>query len=104
MSAEVILLDKRREEARPHVQGPAVCLACKHTWAAVVDAEADFCSLECPSCTAERGTMASHITIPDAGPVWTCCCGCYLFVITPKGVHCPSCGTWQFGAQLKPAL
>lgn len=101
--SEIIRLDDAREAREPHIQGPALCLACKHTWQAVVHAKADMGALECPACGAERGTFATHISAPEAGPVWTCACGTYLFVITPKGVHCPSCGSWQFGAKLAPA-
>lgn len=103
MSGQIIRLDAEREAREPHIQGPARCLACQHEWRLVAPVGTDFCAIECPACGAERGVLCSHIHNADAGPTWTCACGCYLFVITPQGVHCPSCGSWQFGAKLAPA-
>jgi hypothetical protein len=98
--SELILLDEaRRQKAEadspevPHIQGPAICLACKHEWQAVIDARADPSKMECPSCTAMRGVFATHVE--QAGDHWTCNCGNHLFGITRQGTYCCCCGSWQ---------
>lgn len=105
--SEIILLDEARrraaaEKPTPHFDGPAVCLACKHEWHAAIPVGEDPCKMTCPACNAERGTFATHIE--TKGQHWHCACGNHLFAITAEGVYCPCCATWQFGAQLKPAL
>jgi hypothetical protein len=99
--SELILLEREREEKKPHIQGPAICLACKHEWQAVVPAGADVSKMQCPECATMRGTFATHIE--TAGSHWNCSCGNHLFAITAEGVYCPCCSQWQFGAKLTPA-
>lgn len=100
MSDAVILLDEARREReradeanQPHIQGPALCLACKHEWHAVLPLGADPSKMECPSCSAMRGTFATNVEQP--GDHWTCLCGNHLFAITRQGTYCPCCGTYQ---------
>lgn len=105
--SEVIILDEARRRAEeekpsPHIQGPAMCLACKHEYTAVVPVGADVSKMECPACGAMRATFATHIE--NSGAHWHCQCGNHLFAITAEGVYCPCCSEWQFGAKLKPAL
>ncbi len=107
--SELILLDEARrqkeieaENAKPHIQGPAICLACKHEYHCVIPVGADPSKMECPACHSQRATFATHIE--NSGAHWTCACGNHLFAITAKGVYCPCCSIWQFGATLKPAL
>lgn len=77
------------------MQGPAVCLACKHQWEAVSEVGVDAATLECPSCHAAKGAFMKYVQ-HDA-PAW-CCekCDSSLFMIllikdTPS-VACASCG------------
>lgn len=102
--SELILLDEARrlkeEKAQPHIQGPALCLACKHEYHVVAPVGIDVSKMECPACGAMRGTFATHIE--NSGQHWACDCGNHLFAITAEGVYCPCCSKWQFGATLKP--
>lgn len=96
--SELILLDEARRQKEdeapvPHIEGPAICLACKHEYHCVVDARANVSKMECPACGAERATFATNIQ--QQGDHWTCACGNYLFAITRQGTYCPCCGTWQ---------
>lgn len=105
----IILLDearvqreREREAKTPHLEGPALCLACKHEWRAVIEIGDGtvLSKMECPACSAERGVFATHPQ-KDGGH-WVCTCSNYLFAITPEGVYCPCCMQWQFGANVKP--
>lgn len=75
------------EEQLRHKTGPAVCLACKHTWVAVAVSNVEW--LECPECGLTRGAFKFPV-IPEQ--VWTCSCGNALWYITPEGYMCPNCG------------
>lgn len=78
-------------EETPHLQGPAVCLACKHEWQSV--SPVGVVKLECPACGTERGVYATPVE--QAGDHWVCVCSNHYFAITRQGVYCPSCGKWQ---------
>lgn len=86
---EVVNLDAQR----PHLAGEAICLSCKHEWAAVCPIGTTW--LECPACHLLRGVMKFPV-IRD-GLHWTCACGNQLFYISPDGTYCPNCGGWQTG-------
>lgn len=99
--SDIITLDSYRREEEvvgpprledtPHLQGPAVCLACKHEWQSV--SPVGTCKLECPSCGTERGVYATPIE--QEGDHWACRCSNHYFAISRQGVYCPCCGTWQ---------
>lgn len=106
MSEPLILLDEARaqrdlkrdaeaaaaaEAANPHIQGPAVCLACKHEWRSV--SPVGVSKLECPACGTERGVYATPIE--QEGSHWTCKCGNHYFAISRGGIYCPCCGAEQ---------
>lgn len=85
---DVISLDS----ARPHMQGPAVCLHCKTTWDAV--ALAGTWHLECPSCGLWKGVFQGLALAADGDQVWTCDCGGTLFQCTRSvGWRCVTCGS-----------
>lgn len=87
MPAELIQLDN----FRPHLQGKARCLACKHEWHAVTPIGVVW--LECPSCTLERGRFVAQAEIH--APHWHCNCGNDLFQIIERIIYCPNCGADQ---------
>ena len=84
--AKVILLD----DHRPHITGPAKCLACGHKWEAVVLKGAEAC-LECPECSHFKGEFIGE-WVPK-GDAWMCRCENMLFFREPDGsLLCPNCG------------
>ena len=87
-SAKVINID----EFRPHLAGPAHCLACKHKWVSVVPAAEGNAWLACPNCEREMGHLDWHIN-PN-GAVLVCRCGNDLFYHQVGGSFCPSCGNF----------
>lgn len=91
---EVIDLTKTREENRPHLEGRAICGACKHEWHAV--APAGTTELECPKCFTMMGLFKTDVT-PHGGVIWQCKCGNDLFYLTPDGALCRRCGVRPIG-------
>lgn len=102
MSQELILLDEARAQrdlkreadaknANPHIEGPAVCLACRHEWHAV--SAVGVSKLECPECGTLRGVWATPIE--QDGSHWVCKCGNHYFAISRGGIYCPCCGVEQ---------
>lgn len=91
-ASNVIDLEQKRLESKPHACGEAVCLACDHKWVAVtpINSEGVMDDLECPSCHLERGVFSRNME-PD-GPIWVCNCGCIHNVVFPGGVMCSYCG------------
>lgn len=87
----LILLDDHRKD--PHLTGKARCLACEHTWEAVVPAGTVW--LECPSCRTERGLLVFGVERKE--PHWRCNCGNTLFHVLKDRVYCPNCGADQVG-------
>lgn len=55
---KVVDIRPKIEAKKPHLQGRAVCLACKHEWEAVTPVGCPD-GLECPSCGTSRGIMAA---------------------------------------------
>lgn len=90
---KIIDLAAWKEENTPHLAGKAVCLSCRHQWAAVAPIGTVW--LECPQCTLLRGRFINPVE-RDC-PHWYCHCGCDLFYATENGMYCPNCGTWQHG-------
>lgn len=77
----------------PHVEGEALCLACKHAWVAVAPCPAPPW-LECPECGTVRGLYKYHFEKPNTMH-WRCRCENELMFVTPDGIYCPNCGVWQ---------
>lgn len=77
--------------------GVARCLACKHEWTAVCEAQENYAGdLECPACGVRRGQYKWPFQGPPAEQVWTCtACDSQLFMITIPGTRCIGCGRHQ---------
>lgn len=74
-----------------HLEGPAKCLACNHTWNAVgpVGLVND---LECPECGLCRGARTTTLE-PSDGTVFRCYCGNDYYLLTMTGAPmCANCG------------
>lgn len=88
MSGDVVSL----AEQRPHLSGEAVCLACKHRWAAV--APVGTVCLECPQCGTGRGVWAG-VCLPATDECLQCECGSAHFILTRRnGAICAKCGLY----------
>lgn len=89
------VLEFKRPEPEPEIEetmsGPALCIQCKHTWAAV--APVGVVVFECPSCGTEKGTWRG--VVEPAEDRWECNCGGQLFFVTRSGFDCAKCGTTQ---------
>ena len=82
----------RLDDRRPHWQGHARCLDCRHEWEAVAPRGAVW--LECPSCSLVRGRFVYSHSREESH--WTCQCGNDLFLFHQiRGLFCPNCGTPQ---------
>lgn len=103
MTDKVISLEQFKEQRNidddgPFLAGPAMCVICKHEWAAV--APVGTFDLECPSCGFFKGHFKFAVdrdVVKDENGVnrsctWTCNCGCDLFRITPERIYSPNCG------------
>lgn len=78
------------DEAVPHAEGAARCLACQHEWRAV--APIGTTDLECPECGTVRGVWKYNFQ-PAGGEVWQCDCGASYFLLTRIGAPmCSGCG------------
>lgn len=73
-----------------HLAGEAVCLTCRHKWAAV--APVGTTCLECPSCGTERGSWMYPVLAKPDQVRFTCNCGSELFSIMPDHLMCAGCG------------
>lgn len=88
--AEVLSLQKAREERQPHMTGAAKCQVCAHTWQAV--APVGVHELECPSCGSTKGYMVNSVMRGDER--FVCNCGCDVFRISRQhGPYCVNCAT-----------
>lgn len=76
------------EPTEPTLQGPALCLSCRHEWRAV--APVGTTALQCPKCSRYWGIFRNMVE-PDVA--WTCKCGNQFFFLTPTGAMCCRCGT-----------
>lgn len=88
-------LNSRRKD--PHMQGPAACLQCKHTWQAV--APVGTTGMECPKCGVFKGYFLQLIGPEDGLERCQCeTCGSQLWAIMPLGALCAGCGaslSWE---------
>ena len=91
MPATVLNLD----EHRPHSAGEAICLECRHMWAAVTPIGSY--QFDCPKCGSGMGRWRFPFG-PEVGvKLWTCRCGNDHFVMTPEKIMCAKCGQRQIG-------
>lgn len=88
----VVSLEQKRIEQGPHVTGQAICMHCRHKWAAVRPLTDDAEDMQCPACGLPRGVWEYNFTVPE-GPIWTCAyCPSQAFKLTPVAAYCIGCG------------
>lgn len=90
--ADIISLAQRKLENDHHLSGPAVCMACKHEWEAVVPV--GTIELECPNCHIHKGLLKYGCEPTTA---WVCGCGCHVFMLSGESheMICWNCGQYQ---------
>jgi len=73
------------------LQGPCICLACRHEWQGVAPVGA--IDLVCPGCGCPRGVYKTPL-VPGAEQLtFVCDCGCYAFYVFPENqIMCMGCG------------
>ena len=84
---------KQKED--PHMGGAAVCMNCRHTWAAVAPIGTE--QLECPNCGTLKGFFANPVLYNSGTDHWRCSCGNWYFAMTREMIYCPNCGAVQTG-------
>lgn len=78
-------------DTKPHIQGNATCLSCRHDWQVV--AEAGETCFTCPECGLTKGVM-NQVIAPEI--YWECgSCQNAFFMVSPDGCVCSCCGTLQ---------
>ena len=76
-----------KESNQPRLRGDAKCIACKHTWVAVVPA--GVFEFECPKCELMKGVF-NKIADPDE-EILECNCGCDFWMLSSSGAYCANC-------------
>lgn len=95
--SNVISLDSHR----PHRQGEAHCLGCRHSWHAV--ALEGVVVLTCPECLSDKGIFSGIVGPSEGDQVWACNCENTFFQrIAGKGWACTQCGAIQNGINDDP--
>lgn len=94
---KVVSLSEARRARSPHTSGPARCLACGHTFEAVIPCGVSVTT--CPACLTERAVRDGLVFTES--PHWTCdtqgCNGNQFLHLTKRGAYCPLCGTgWSW--------
>ena len=84
---------KVSESVEQHGCGEAFCIACNHTWQAVVPTGTTI--FECPSCHTMKGRYRFEFMPKSGDLVRECNCGNQLFYLTTLGHMCANCGTYQ---------
>lgn len=101
--SSVIDFAAKKQEKSAHLAGPAMCLGCKHTWAAV--APIGTTRLECPDCGTHKGVFRGTME-PENSEIWVCVCGNDVFIVQQHQILCPTCGTaahpWAFAVEHPP--
>lgn len=91
---------ERPEKEEPHLAGEALCIGCRHEWAAV--APVGTWQLECPSCCTWKGVFRYPVGADVGDLLFVCNCGCEaLTAYMHHGrfrLKCMSCGTEQTNA------
>ncbi len=78
----------------PHLAGSAKCIGCAHEWEAV--APVGTVSLECPSCSSERGVWRYPVRATEGDSLFLCNCGCEALTAYHRAgkfwLKCMCCG------------
>ena len=101
--SDPINLSEERFKRWPHLAGEAMCIACKHVWAAV--APVGTMQLECPACKAERGQWRYPFNADTGQQIFICnTCNSTNFAVQPHRVLCVGCGTshYPWAEDVKP--
>jgi DNA-directed RNA polymerase subunit RPC12/RpoP len=79
------------DDQRPHITGPARCIACRHEWTAVALAGTEW--LQCPSCALVKGVFALPVCVSQGETRFVCRCGADSFYLMATRKHrCMKCG------------
>jgi hypothetical protein len=70
----VVQFKPREPKEPPHMAGEAICIGCRHTWAAV--APVGTWQLECPSCGSGNGIWRYPTGAHEGDLGFKCLCGC----------------------------
>lgn len=85
---------KRPEPVQAHSEGTAVCLACRHEWAAVAPVGEQ--TLDCPSCKLPRGLWKYNFGAQQGDRLFLCLCGSEALTAYQRAGHfylkCMACG------------
>jgi hypothetical protein len=73
---------------RPHLSGPARCLACGYCWVTVAPV-GTVVGLECAQCGLSQGSFEGLIS-PETR--FVCQCWCDIYYLLPAGCLCVRCG------------
>lgn len=82
----VIDISTERIRRHDHLEGNAVCLACKHEWIAI--AAPGTLYLNCPACSLDKGVFQCGVYLPRH---WQCNCGNATFFINPDEFRLAIC-------------
>lgn len=97
--AEVVPF-QRPDPIDPHLAGEALCLGCRHQWAAV--APVGVWQMECPSCASMKGIFRNPVGADVGDSLFRCLCGCEALTAYYHAglfhLKCMSCGTDQTNA------
>ena len=72
-----------------HLAGQAICLQCRHEWAAIAPLGAE--ELECPKCKMMKGVFANIIR-PEAYVACPQCDNGHFYLTPDKAMLCTRCG------------
>lgn len=86
-----------RQREEPHMAGEALCIGCRHHWAAV--APIGTWQLECPECCSLKGIFRHPVGAAEGDAFFRCNCGCEALTayMRERRFHlkCMSCGVEQ---------
>jgi DNA-directed RNA polymerase subunit RPC12/RpoP len=85
------VLQLRKEELSPTLEGTAYCMSCKHEFESISDVGTEF--LKCPKCSLVKAVFKWPVQKDILH--WRCNCGNMMFFASEHGVYCPNCAEWQ---------
>lgn len=90
--SNVVDFQAKALENSPHLEGEAVCVHCKHVWAAVAPVHINN-GLECPECKLRRGVWRYNVEVNENEIRYKCNhCTSEYFMVTLTSVFCIGCG------------
>ena len=79
-------------EAVEYIEGPVICLACKHEWTETCNL-GEVEEFVCPECTCKKGVYTKIIS--PAEEVMHCGCGNVHFIVSVYRMMCSACGDFR---------